>query len=379
MAERRRGGVVAVLAVAALAVVAVAAVAVAVRQVRASPSNEATASSAAAASGGLALVQVQRTDVADRQQVSGTLGYAGSLTAVSHVAGTVTAAAAPGRLLRAGAVLATVDATPVVLMLGPMPAWRSLAIGSADGADVRELEQNLRVLGYDPGHAMTVDDHFSSATAAAVRRWQSALGVPHTGRVTLGAVVFLPSELRVTADVVTVGGPVGPGEPLVVGTTTQREVAIALDAGRQGLVHVGDTVAVTLPDGTTTTRGVVSFVARVASSGGGGGSAGVGGGGGGGGGGAPPTVQVTVRLLDQAAAGSLDQAPVQVAITDQLHAHVLAVPVTALVAVPGGYALTRPDGSDVPVRVGLFDDLTQLVEVSGDGVTAGMQVQVPRP
>ena len=67
------------------------------------------------------------------------------------------------------------------------------------------------------------------------------------------------------------------------------------------------------------------------------------------------------------------------AITDQLHKAVLAVPVTALLAAPGGgYAITRSDGTDIPVTVGLFDDLTQLVEVSGPGVTAGLSIQVPK-
>jgi HlyD family secretion protein len=323
----------------------------------------------------LVLARVERTDVADRQQVPGTLGYAGSMTVVSQVGGTLTGAAAPGMVVRAGGVLASVDGVPVVLMVGPVPAWRPLGVGSVDGPDVRELERNLTTLGYDPQHRMTVDAHFSTATAAAVRRWQSALGVARTGRVELGSVAFLPRELRVTTDLATVGGLVSPGQPVVAGTSVDHEVAVALDAGRQGLVHVGDSVAVTLPDGTTTTRGVVAFVARVATTGDSGAAAGPDGGPAPGG---APTVQVTVRLLDQAAAGRLDQAPVQVAITDQLHPGVLAVPVTALLAVPGGYAVTRADGTDIPVSVGLFDDLTQLVEVSGGGLSAGMQVQVPR-
>ena len=365
MAERRW----LVVGVATVALLAAAVGAFAAQRLR--PAAVAPTGSALS---GLALARVERTDVADRQQVPATLGYAGSMTVVGRLGGTLTTAAAPGRVVRAGGVLASVDAQPVVLMLGAVPAWRPFALGMADGSDVRELERNLRALGYDRAPAMTVDDHFSSATAAAVRRWQRALGLPMTGRVTLGAVTFLPRELRVTAGLATVGALVAPGQPLLAGTSVDHEVSVALDAGRQGLVHVGDSVVVTLPDGTTTTDGVVSFVARVATATSGPGSAG---GAGGGSGGALPTVQVTVKLRDQTAAGRLDQAPVQVAITDQLHAGVLAVPVTALLAVPGGYAVTRPEGSDVLVHVGLFDDLTQLVEVSGPGLVAGMQVQVP--
>ncbi len=364
MADRRR----LVVGVTTIALVAAAAGAFATQRLR-----PATTTPTSSALTDLALARVERTDVADRQQVPATLGYAGSMTVVGRLGGTLTAVAAPGRVVRAGGVLATVDAQPVVLMLGGVPAWRPFELGMADGSDVRELEHSLRSIGYDPAHAMTVDDHFSSATASAVRRWQRALGLPMTGRVGLGSVIFLPQELRVTAALATVGALVAPGQPLLAGTSVDHEVSVALDAGRQGLVHVGDRVVVTLPDGTTTTDGVVSFVARVATASSDPGSAG----GASGSGGAPPTVQVTVRLRDQAAAGRLDQAPVQVAITDQLHAGVLAVPVTALLAVAGGYAVTRPDGSDVLVHVGLFDDLTQLVEVSGPGLVAGMQVQVP--
>jgi peptidoglycan hydrolase-like protein with peptidoglycan-binding domain len=369
MAERRWAVV-----GAAAAVVAVVISALVVVRVHASRT---AASGDGSAAGDLAAVTVVRTDIADRQQVPGTLGYAGSMTVVSQLGGTLTGAASSGQVVRAGTAVASVDGEPVVLMLGPVPAWRSLGVGSADGPDVRELERNLRDLGYDPRHRMTVDGHFTTATASAVRRWQVSHGLARTGRVALGSVVFLPRELRVTSDLATVGGLVAPGQPLVTGTSVDHEVSVALDAGRQGLVHVGDTVVVTLPDGTTTTRGVVSTVSRVATSAGGGGDAGQGGAAGGGPG-AAPTVQVTVRLVDQAAAGRLDQAPVQVSITDQLHANVLAVPVTALLAVPDGYAVTEPDGTDVAVRVGLFDDLTQLVEVSGSGLTPGMEVQVPR-
>jgi peptidoglycan hydrolase-like protein with peptidoglycan-binding domain len=367
--ERRRVAIVLVVLVLAAAASGAALVA----RARTAPSG-----AAAAPTVPLGNVAVQRTDVAERQQVPGTLGYAGGMTVVSELAGTVTRVAAPGQVVRAGQEVAEVDGRPVVLMLGARPAWRGLAVGMPDGPDVGQLEQNLRRLGFDPRHAMTVEDHFSSATAAAVRRWQATLHVPLTGVVGLGTVAFLPSELRVTADDSSPGALVSPGQRLVSGTTDIHDVTVALDTGRQGLVHVGDGVVVTLQDGRTTIRAVVASVGDVATGGGSGGQGGAGAGGGGGGGGTVPTIDVTVRLLDQAAAGRLDEAPVQVDITDERHVHVLAVPVTALIATAGGgYAVTRPDGSPVPVTVGLFDDLTQLVEVSGAGLAVGDPVQVP--
>ena len=55
----------------------------------------------------------------------------------------------------------------------------------------------------------------------------------------------------------------------------------------------------------------------------------------------------------------------------------LHVPVSALLAVSGGgYALERPDGTLVAVATGMFAD--GQVEVSGDGVTEGLEVVVAR-
>jgi len=130
-------------------------------------------------------------------------------------------------------------------------------------------------------------------------------------------------------------------------------------------------VTVTLP-GNNTTPGVVTSVGKVAAfppSGQVGGSSG-------------PTIEVTVRLLHAAAAGTLDQAPVDVSITGASVRDVLAVPVNALLALAGGgYAVeeVEADGGHrlVAVRPGLFDDAQGLVEVSGTGLAAGQHVVVP--
>ena len=93
------------------------------------------------------------------------------------------------------------------------------------------------------------------------------------------------------------------------------------------------------------------------------------------------TVQVTVRLANPKAAANLDQAPVQVAITTQAAQGVLAVPINALLAQPGGgYAVALVAGSTsrrVAVRTGLFDETAGLVEVQGAGLAEGAKVQVP--
>jgi len=96
-----------------------------------------------------------------------------------------------------------------------------------------------------------------------------------------------------------------------------------------------------------------------------------------------PTIAVDVTLSDPDATGTLDQAPVQVAITTDTAKNALVVPVTALVALAGagGYAVEVVGGDGihklVPVSLGLFDDAHGLVQVTGPGLSAGQHVVVP--
>jgi len=95
----------------------------------------------------------------------------------------------------------------------------------------------------------------------------------------------------------------------------------------------------------------------------------------------PVTVEVVITPVDPGAGGDLDQAPVFVNVTDAVHKAVLAVPVMALLAQPGGaYAVEVVVGSQrraVTVTTGLFDD-RGLVEVSGADLREGMLVEVPQ-
>jgi hypothetical protein len=152
-------------------------------------------------------------------------------------------------------------------------------------------------------------------------------------------------------------------------------VTIALDAGQQSEVAVGDPVTITLPD-EETTPGRVTYVGTVATTppsseqgGGGGGSS-------------SPTIEVDVTPLHPAATGRLDQAPVNVSITTGTVRGALVVPVNALLALAsGGYAVevVGADGVHhlVGVATGLFDDADGLVQVTGNRLAAGQRVVVP--
>jgi peptidoglycan hydrolase-like protein with peptidoglycan-binding domain len=312
----------------------------------------------------VATAVVQRQDLSGQTKVDGTLGYAGNATVQSPLTGRITWLPTVGTVVRRGGTLLAVDNTPVQLFYGTKPSWRDLSVGVDDGPDVRQLEQNLVALGYDPDHQITVDGHYTWATTAAVKRWQKARGLDQTGTFTTGMpAVFLPWAARVKQVSASVGAQAAPGGAVYAVTSNRHQVTVDLDVSQQGYVKAGDRVQVTLPDGRRI-KGRISEVGRVAETQGSGQEQ-------------TTTVPVTVALDNPGAGGRLDQAPVEVYVTTQTRRGVLAVPVTALLALrEGGYAVETVDAAGqhhlVAVRLGVFSD--GMVEVSGSGLRAGAKV-----
>jgi hypothetical protein len=283
-------------------------------------------------------------------------------------------------------VLYRVNDSPVVLLYGSTPAYRTLSSG-ASGPDVAELNRDLVALGYatraqlHPGSAF-----FGSATTVAVEKLQAAVGVARTGTLPLGQAVFEPVAVRVTSMPVQPGGSAQPGETVLQGTSTARQVQVALDASQQTSMAVGNKVSITLPNNDTTS-GIVSSVAMVAScpssSASGSGSSFATAGKDTCTSGSTPTITVDVTPSDPRATGTWDQAPVQVGITTDSVPDALVVPVTALLAQSGGGYAVEIAGAGtnnnhlVPVSLGLFDDANGLVQVTGSGLAAGQEVVIP--
>lgn len=321
----------------------------------------------------VSVAAVVRTNVSARQLVAGTLGYQGSFGIVDELgAGVITWLPGGGSLVRRGQALFQVAGQPVFLLYGPVPAWRDFAPGMTSGPDVRELQQNLAALGFGPGPA---DGQFGWSTEAAIERWQQARGLTVTGTIPLGQVTFLPGPLRITATAVPLGHPAAPGATVLSGTSDTPAVTVSLTVGGP-TVKPGDPVLVTMPDGTTTVNGVVATVSPVATT-----SAATGANGTSQGSDAAPSavIPVTITIGRSRVPAGLDQAPVQVAITQQRDDNVLAVPVTALLALPGGGYAVRVSGHGhrlITVTTGVFDAATGLVEVAGPGLAAGQTVQV---
>ncbi|MDE3205852.1 MAG: HlyD family efflux transporter periplasmic adaptor subunit [Acidobacteriota bacterium] len=338
-----------------------------------------------------------RGDLAAAVSVAGTLTFAarsdGSpYTAINQASGVYTDLPSAGQEIAQGQVLYRVNDSPVVLLHGSTPAYRTLSAG-ATGADVSELNADLVALGdATTAQLSPAPESFGSATTAAVEKLQAAVGETPTGTLALGQVVFEPATLRVTSLSAQLGGSAQPGQVVMQATSTNRQVQVDLNASQQTDVAVGDKVTITLPDNRTT-PGVISSVGTVAtcppSSGSGPttsptplgadncSSTGPGSN-------STPTVAVAVTPSDPAATGTWDQAPVEVGITTARVPDALAVPVTALLAqTGGGYSVevVGPGGIShlVAVSLGLFDDSAGLVQVNGPGLAAGQKVVVPAP
>ena len=282
-------------------------------------------------------------------------------------AGTFTWLPRLGAVIERGQPLYAVDGRAVPLIYGAVPMYRQIALG-AGGDDVAELEQSLVALGY----AAVADAQFTADDASAVRAWQASLGLPTTGEIDLGAVVVLPGATRIARTYGTVGSQYVPGQPVLDVTETAKIVSVALDTTLQSGIKVGDVASVQLPARAQAATGKVSDVSAVAQTPSGGNNQQ---------GPLRATVNVTIRLDDAAAGGSLDQAPVRVSITDQTRTNVLAVPVTSLIArSDGSFAVRVMRASSrevVAVVPGIFGD-SGLVEVTGN-LDVGDMVEIPKP
>lgn len=176
------------------------------------------ASTPAKAGGGT--TTVQRRDLVATDTESGTLSYANPQTIFNRLTGTITWLPAIGEVIKPGGTLYKVSGQPVILMNGSVPAYRDLSEGVTDGLDVKELKANLVALGFDPNHQITVNNTFDAATTTAVEAWQASLGETQTGVVTLGDVVFLPGEQRITQVNTVLGSTGGASGGSGAGSTT---------------------------------------------------------------------------------------------------------------------------------------------------------------
>lgn len=225
--------------------------------------------------------------------------------------------------------------------------------------DVLQLQEALQRLGYSVPATGIVDE----ATISAIEAWQTDIGAVVDGKVDLGEVIFLPEGVRVTEALVTIGGPVNDGTPVLATSASSSVVVVDLPADNQELLEVGMTLTVEMPDGSEILAGVtvISGIAIRNQAG-------------------NVVFETEIELTDTTVGADLDQAPVDVLVVTDSRSQVLAVPVTALLALAeGGYAVEveLADGSLqlTGVEPGLYAD--GWVEVTSEALAAGDRVVVP--
>lgn len=314
-------------------------------------------------------VAVERRTLDVTESTTGELASSAEQSLTTIGSGTITMAATVGATVDRGGQLARVDDVPSILLTGDQPVWRSFDSSMTDGADVRQLESNLVALGFDP-KSMTVDANFDSDTAAAIKAWETSLGIPEPdGVVDAGQIIFVATAVQVTAST-TAGTRLNAGDSTatvrpVDGAGLKLTFTVTEEADRY---QVGKPVAIVLTDESRHAATISSFE-RVAIAGGQ--QGGLGGGG-------AQTASFTVTATPDHGGAGLSAGPVNVEIPTDRASDALAVPSRALVAVTeGGQALRLADGDRlVAVTIGVFAD--GWVEVTGDDIFEGTKIVVPK-
>lgn len=167
----------------------------------------------------------------------------------NRAAGVVTGiTVAAGDEVSQGSPLYTVDLKPVVVALGDVPAFR--AIGQdAEGADVAQLQTMLVTRGF---YAGTVDGKAKAGTVRAIKAWQKSLGVPQTGTVDAGDVIYvptLPTRVALDEELIFRGATLTGGEEVVQGLPTAPVFEVPGTEAQAAMMPTGTRVQITSPEG----------------------------------------------------------------------------------------------------------------------------------
>ena len=117
---------------------------------------------------------------------------------INRAAGVVTSVAVTdGTEVAPGSTLYSVGLNPVIIARGETPAFRDIT-EDTEGSDVVQLQSFLAEVGY---YSASVTGKVNPATTQAIQRWQKDLGVPQTGTVNAGDIIYVPElPARVSLD-----------------------------------------------------------------------------------------------------------------------------------------------------------------------------------
>lgn len=298
---------------------------------------------------------VRKGDLANTRVLQATLGF-GVARPVKGGTGTVTKLPAAGQATELGKELYRVDDQPVVVFYGATPLFRVLDVPGLKGSDVAVVMDNLAALGYQVGTRPNdvAKAELTPRVIEALKKWQKALGVEQNGTLAPGRVLVLDRPMRVATVKAQLGAPAS--EELFEITPTTRLVTAQVPVADAGVLKAGLAVVIVRPDNREVPGKITSVTPAPAQEN----SAG-------------EKIDVVVSPDNPADVGDVDTAPVRLKLTTESRTGVLTVPLAALIALKeGGYALQLPGGGLKAVQTGLYSQ--DKVEISGDGVTDGLEV-----
>lgn len=256
-----------------------------------------------------------------------------------------------------GAILYTVNLRPVVIAQGGVPAFRSLSRG-VNGADVAQLQELLTSAGLYSG---PIDGGFGSATARAVRAWQTGLGVRADGVVQPGDIVFVPAlPARIALDDAVVrGASVSGGEPAAQTLPSAPAFSIPVTEDQVLLMPAGTRVEIAGPEGEEW-AGVISEQVTDDEDG----------------------MRLVVSGVDGATVCGAACGSVPISGSTQLRSRVVTVETVRGATVPSAALLTHPDGTVAVVdAAGQEHPVTVVASARGmsliEGVELGLRVRLP--
>jgi peptidoglycan hydrolase-like protein with peptidoglycan-binding domain len=299
-------------------------------------------------------VPVERTTLTKALMLNAELTY-GKPQPVPDVSGLLTALPAPDARIKVGEQIYELDGRPIFMFQGARPLWRDVAPDMTDGEDVKEVEENLKTLGF---FKKTPDLKFDAATAKAITAWQKDKGLDKTGTIAAGQVLMVNApSLRVAQLTAQVGD--RDKSPLTYTATTLHAVAKLTEAQSREF-KTGTPVTVRLADGTEVASTLGAIDPGGQPTGDDDGST------------TPPTV--TGEFPDQAPVQKVGQSIARVVIDDPEGEGeaTLVVPVSALLATADGeYAVEVAKGATIvriPVQIGKVVDARAQVAASGPAV-----------
>jgi peptidoglycan hydrolase-like protein with peptidoglycan-binding domain len=183
-------------------------------------------------------LEAEMRDLTSYAEWAATLQSGTSAAISATTRGTITSNADVGDRIELGDVVAAIDGNPVVALYGSVPQFRELDINTDDGADVRQLEENLVALGYDPDGTVTVDEHYTVFTGEMVERWETDLGLEDPDTIiAAGQIAFIagPSEVATRT---AVGSQVTPGQSLATTVTLAKSGYLTLPVGVSAIAQL---------------------------------------------------------------------------------------------------------------------------------------------